>query len=204
MLEPFLAANREDKQDSVRNVKPRAIDMLETSAPDVYELLSKLGGKSFANGLYRVHTFRSSLYWTKQLKKYFPNYPNVYCYGFDWAGCMYCVSQNSAGKKSRKSRLYLFDPADLQVHELQQSVVGFHNEDLVLYRDETLLTKQFRAAKKHCKLITLAFDQCIGYTTSLFLGGRDNVKNRSLWSLEVYWQLQNELFEALAADTEVA
>jgi Domain of unknown function (DUF1851) len=197
MFGPFLAANPEDKEGSVRNVKSRAAHTLETSAPDVHKLLSNLGGKSFTGGLYRVHTFRSSLYWTKQLRDYFPNYPNIYCYGFDWAGCMYAAS-----KKGRTSMLYLFDPADLRVHELQQSVMGIHNEDLVLYRNETLLTKKFKAAMKHCNLTTLAFDECLGYTTSLFLGGKDTVKNRSLWSLEVYWQLQNELFDAVHSPDE--
>lgn len=105
--------------------------------------------------------------------------------------------ENGEGSvQNRKTILYLFDPADLQVHELQQSVEGFHNSDLVRYRNETLLTKHFRAALKHCKLTRLTFDECIAYQTSLFLGGKDKNTNRSLWNLEVYWELQYQLFEA--------
>jgi hypothetical protein len=192
MFEPFLDANPEDRQGSVQNRKMKAVKTLEDNAPEVYTLLSQFGGKSFDSGLYRIHTFSSSLYWTKQLSEYFPNYPNVYTFAFDWAGCIY-----ASGKKGKKTMLYLFDPADLQVHELQQSVTGFHNQDLVLYRDETLLTKKFKTALKRCNLTKLGFNECIAYKTSLFLAGKDTTQNRSLSSLEVYWHMQNELFDAI-------
>lgn len=154
----------------------------------IRELLENEGGMSFDSGLYRLHTISSSAYWTEIASKYFSKYQDCFCcFGFDWLGRQYAMDLKDW------NLIYLFDPSTGEAFELEQSLVDFHNDDLVNYRDETLSSKEFEKWLLEAKK-PLRFDQCVGFKVSLFLGGIDRFENYELADLEVHWELSYQIF----------
>jgi hypothetical protein len=193
-LKDFLYFNRLDSNvafaddDDTNEIK----EFVESDYPSLLPVFEKIGGHSFENGLFRIHTFGSSANWSNLLREYFPECGfNFYCFGYDWMGCMYCFSLDD------EPIVYIFDPADMETREAEATIELFFNVDLVKNRDETLLYKRFNTLRKRFKLEVLAVDKCIGYEESLFLGGEDKDSNFAIADLEVYWELQSKIYRKI-------
>lgn len=157
-------------------------------AHEIMHVLDELGGSSFEDGLYRLHTPHSSCYWTRLVSEYFENYKGrICCFGFDWLGRQYAIDTK------KPDVIYMFDPSTGEDFELGVSFSDFHNDELVKYRDETLSSAEFK--KWLSKSGTpLEFNQCIGFKVSLFMGGIDRIENYDLSDMEVHWELSYQLY----------
>lgn len=156
----------------------------------LYTLLNLHGGKSFNNGLYRVHSFNSSVHWSLIIGEFFPKYQSkVYPFGFDWMGRQFCMST------SNESLLFMLDPATGEDFELQQELNLLHDDDFVNTPEDILASDLFSEVLQHCKLKFIKYNECIGYKIPLFLGGEDSVGNYQKSDLEVYWEIQNQLYK---------
>jgi hypothetical protein len=155
---------------------------------DLKCLLTQYGSKQVDNGLFRIHSLGSSFFWTNISTSYFPKYVNnVYCFGYDWMGRQFGILLETMDV------IFMFDPATGQTMELSQSLEGFFNEDLVEFKDETFGTEYFGSLNY---LIGKGLDskKCIGFAKPLLLGGEDSLSNYELTDMEMYWELNYQIF----------
>lgn len=150
------------------------------------------GGASYDKGIFRIHNKSSSFYWTLIVTEYFPKYKDkICCFAFDWMGRQFAVDLEDENKT------YLFDPATGEDFELEQSLSGFFDEELVDYRDETLIPDDFSFVMDKLGLDILPPSKCIGYTKILFLGGKDDLDNTEVIYMDVYWDLNYKIYSKI-------
>jgi hypothetical protein len=164
---------------------------LEDKLPDpLFTLLELHGGKTFNKGLYRLHTFKSSIQWSLIIGNYFNRYKlKIYSFGFDWMGRQFCMSS------SDDNLLFMFDIAATEYFEHQQDLELLHNDDFVNETDNMLSSDLYSQILKYYNLESIGYNECLGYKIPLFLGGNDSIDNYYLSDTEVYWDLQHQLHE---------
>lgn len=154
------------------------------------ELLLEFGGKSFDNGLYTIHTFEDSLKWTTLLSQYFGKDENSFLsFAHDWMGMQYCVSRNT------NECIYMFDPATLEDFYVDENLIDFHNNILSSSKVNNLASDLFEAALKYLRITGINYHQCLGFKTPLFLNGKEEVSNYEVCDLEVYWDIEYQLYQ---------
>jgi hypothetical protein len=159
---------------------------------DISTFFMNNGGASYDKGIFRIHCKSSSFYWTNIVTEFFPKYKDkICCFGFDWMGRQFALDLKDANKN------YLFDPATGEDFELQQSLNGFFNEELVNYRDDTLVPDDFTFVMHKLGLDILPPDKCIGYKKLLFLGGKDDLDNTEVIDMDVYWDLNYKIYSKI-------
>ena len=160
--------------------------------PDLLAFFANYGGTSYDRGLFRIHSKSSSYYWTKLIIEFFPKYADrICCFGYDWMGRNFAVDLLDPKKN------YLFDPATGEDFELPQSLTGFFNEELVHYKDETLVPDDFNYILNKFKIDLLPTDKCIGYDKLLFLGGEDDLDNMEIIDMDVYWDINYKVYSKI-------
>lgn len=166
------------------------VDIFAFSNPKLEKIFDIYAGCSISRGLFRFHTIGSSSIWTNIITTYFGKYKGlVCCFAFDWMGRQFGISKTG-------EYIYMFDPATGEVLELQEAIDTFLNEDLVKYKNETF----------NCELFTdildlygkdLEFNKCFGFKVLLFLGGKDELKNYEITDMEVYWEMNYQIFNQI-------
>jgi hypothetical protein len=154
------------------------------------ELILEFGGCSFDKALYRVMTPSSTSEWNKTIEYAFPDfYGRVQCFGFDWLGRIFAL--DSGRLEEGYSGVVMFEPGTGQVLEIPCNIVTFHNQELVEYSEEALAVSfRFQWLVRGA---APSYEECIGYRTPLFLGGKDVVDNLEISNLDVYWTLTAQL-----------
>lgn len=163
---------------------------IQTENIELKRLFEECGGYSFRNGLYRVHTSETSMHWASIIGQYFPKYNigKLRPFGYDWMGRQFSI------ELEKKDCIFMFDPSTGEDFELHESVLAFHNEDLVNELDNTLSKNTFLNVKKFLKREEILFNECCGYKIPLFLSGADAIENYEISDIEVYWQIQNQIY----------
>lgn len=147
-----------------------------------------LGGRTFADGLYRTHTEESAAQIGAEIGNAFPEAPpHDIPYGFDWLGRQFCTRTDESG-----STTLMFEPGTGEVLEIPIPFSQIHDGEFVDYADEAL-AQQFFARYLAAGGTAPGLNQCIGYRRPLFLGGEDDVPNLELNDLDVYWTLMGQL-----------
>lgn len=155
---------------------------------DIKILFDDCGGYSFRNGLYRIHNPVSSQYWSILISTYFTGYRKLIPFGFDWMGRQFAIHEN------RKNIILMFDPATGEDFELNQSLISFHNQDLVLEREALLAEQLFEETITSLGIKEVNYNDCIGYKIPLFLNGSDALDNCEISNMEVYWEMQCQIY----------
>lgn len=196
MLEKFsnvfkTTGRIEDEYDIKLKVKAESI--LSEGFKNIERLIRSFGGQSFNHGLYRIHTFSSSLYWTNLTTSYFRKYKGkVYSFGYDWLGRHFLL--DCLAYLKGKDLIYIFDPAEGRAYEIPLSIEQFHEEELIEYTNEALEKETFEEWRNKNDSIDLAFKDCVGYKTPLFLGGEDIIANYEIIDLDVHWEISYQLY----------
>ncbi|MFD2434942.1 T6SS immunity protein Tdi1 domain-containing protein [Mesonia maritima] len=122
----------------------------------------------------------------------FPQYKNkICCFSYDWMGRQFAIDITDPKKN------YLFDAATGEDFELPQTLNGFFNEELVDYRDDTLIPEDFNDILKKLKIDILSPNKCIGYKQLLFLGGEDNLDNTEVIDMDIYWNMNYQIYSKI-------
>jgi hypothetical protein len=152
-------------------------------------LFAECGGASIDKGLYRVHSYSSSIRWSDIIQQYFPDLnKTILPFGYDWIGRQYCIIYGVGNV------LVMFDPATMEYFKMAGDVIDFHNIDLVDDRDATVSENSFLSTISKLKISELNIDQCVGYKVPLFLGGNDDPGNYEVVNIEVYWDIQMQIY----------
>jgi hypothetical protein len=177
---------------SNRTVDLKTVQISKKMPDQLRVLIEANGGATFDNGLYRLHTFSSSYYWESVICNYIAQYKDrVLPFGFDWMGRQFALDLYET------DRILMFDPATAEDFELNESLEMFHNQSLVDEKFDTLADDKFTEILTNLKLEGIGFEQCIGYKKPLFLGGKDSIDNNELVNLEVYWEIQSQIYHQI-------
>ena len=160
---------------------------------ELADFLASYGSRTYNGGLYRTHSLDSAIKWTRLLKEYYPGFKDkIRTFGYDWEGNM--MVQRMEGKESV---VMIFECATGDYFELEQTIKGFHEEDLVAYREDTLHEEKYRLATSFLGIAGIPGEKCIAHKTSLLLGGEDLVENMEVTDLEVIWSLQQQIIDKI-------
>ncbi len=186
MIETFL---HKFKRTSEERIVEQGKDFYKDLPTELFKLIDQCGGVTFNQGLYRIHSFESSIKWALTIADYFNQYQHkIYPFGFDWMGRQFCLGTSG-------DILYMFDPATGQNFELRQTLTLLHNEDFVNDTDDMLSVNLFKRVLAFYKINSIDYDECLGYKIPLFLGGKDEIENYELQNMEVYWHIENQLYK---------
>ncbi len=188
-LDAFLESFRRSGNDDTYLKQYNEAGMSALSnLPELRELFAKLSGASFENGLFKIHTVGSFYLWTEMAFEYFKKYKgNSYCFAFDWVGRQYAVNYSNG-----KTLILMLDPATAEVFELDGDIGSFLSDGIDDFKVDGLELEKFNTLTE--VFPDLKFGQCLGFKKFLFLGGQDEVSNLEVIDMEVYWELNYQIY----------
>lgn len=155
------------------------------------EFLQNNTGKSFSNGLYRIHKVNEINRWNIIVSNAFPEFAeHILCFSYDWLGRHFALDFNRV--ENNEPLILMLEPGTGEAFEISATFGKFHNEELTEYQDATLAVNFFNEWKRETNKILLP-EQCVGYRVPLFLGGEDSLSNLDLYDMEVYWDICGQL-----------
>jgi hypothetical protein len=188
-LNGFLKSFRQTGNDDAYLKQYNEIGLSALSnLPELSELFEKLSGKSFENGLFKIHTIGSFYLWTEMAFEYFKKYKgNSYCFAFDWVGRQYAIHYSKG-----KTLILMLDPATAEVFELEGNIESFLSDGIDDFKIDVLELEKFNTLINVTP--NLRFSQCLGFKKILFLGGKDEINNFEAIDMEVYWELNYQIY----------
>jgi hypothetical protein len=188
----------ESLQEFVASYKPSGVvaeGKLDDDRSGVLEFfLSRFGGLSFNDGIYRMHTRESSERWSQIAASVFSELKlDIGCFGYDWLGRQFALDTT---RKSAKEGMVLMLDVELgQVYSTNRNFIDFHNIELVKKASEFLGESEFREWLNFEKGKPLAWSECVGFQIPLVLGGKDELDNPERCNMEVYWSICAQILD---------
>jgi hypothetical protein len=139
-------------------------------------------GRTFGDGLLRIHTAESAIEANRRCARLIPDSSGmVSCFGFDWMGRDLAVDVRSG----RELSVVMFEPGAAEIAQSDIPFLEFCDiADDAVAPDVFGTWMEVRGSSR-----PLAFSECAGYDVPLFLGGTDDIRNMSRMSVEIYWEL---------------
>jgi hypothetical protein len=164
---------------------------LLSATKETGEFLTKFGGCSFKQGIYRIHLSQDINKWTEIVQQNFPHIDNNFiCFASDWLGRQFALALGMDGDD--KQSVLRFDIGSNLVVKIPTNFEDFHNNELVDYPDDTLEASLF-TDWINTKSIQVKPSQCIGYKHPPFLGGQEEIDNLQIRDIEVYWEILGQI-----------
>jgi len=187
MYERFIAAN-----EPITNLSETREEFNWNVPQSLKDLIYECNSSSIGDGLYRIHSIDSSIHWAVIIEKYYPAYlGKLLPFGYDWLGRQFCIHRD------RADLILMFDPSTAEDFQLEESLLDFHNGDLVSDRESILSDPLFNEVRRFLNFKELLSDECVGYKVPLFLNGKDLNDNREKVKLEVYWEFQCQIYHQI-------
>lgn len=168
-----------------------ASGLAPTSSATVGEWLDLAGGRSFADGLYRVHTRSSARAADALVGHAFQELAGrLACFGYDWLGRQFATDTGRG--TSVDPEVMLLEPGTGEAFEVPVPFSLFHDEELVDFTEEALALSFYEEWRRSGGA-SPGPSECIGYRRPLFLGGEDVVANLEVADLDVHWTIMGQL-----------
>lgn len=155
------------------------------------DLVRKLGGRSFGDGLIRFFTLEEKEKWESIVSDSIPfdAYPYE-LFSFTWDGA--CLG---VGKSEEGSVILLFDGADLRCKPIPMTLADFLNVEIPADCDGYLAAASYREWLDNHP--APGWTECVGHKIPLFLGGKDNFDNMEIIDMEVQWDMTSQIWQAV-------
>lgn len=155
------------------------------------ELMNAAGGRSYSDGLYRIHSPVSARAANVLVTEAFPDFAGrIDCFGYDWLGRQF--SADSRRGSTDDPEVLMFEPGTGEALEIPVAFSRLHNEELVDYAEAALAVGFFDEWRRAGGSVP-SLEECVGYRTPLFLGGVDGIENLEVSDIETYWTLLGQL-----------
>lgn len=155
------------------------------------EWIAATGGRTFARGLYRIHTRESAAAADALVKAAYPEFADlISCFGYDWLGRQFATDR-SRGNRADPEVLML-EPGTGEALEIPSPFSEFHDY-MMVDSYEAVLARSFFVEWLESGGKPLTFTECIGYQQPLFLGGEDTIANLEVSDLDVYWTFMGQI-----------
>ncbi len=185
-----------EKKYTLTNRGVREPETENVDCPEIVrELFKTYGGATFDHGLYRIHDAASSAVAT-QAVTYAYGHPEIplTCFGFDWLGRQFALDRRRGSADDPE--VLLLEPGTGEAFEVPVPYSAFHDYGLTEFRHDSVLPEFFDLWRSEVSNHDLAFENCVGYKTPLFLGGLDETSNLEVIDTEVYWSLAGQMLVA--------
>lgn len=145
------------------------------------EFVAAYGGRTFLNGMYRIHDNKDVEKWNEIIGKAFPKAKgSIQVFGYDWAGRNYAVYDKT-------DTVLLFEPGTGEAFDTGNTFSEFHNMEITLNHEVSLMSEYFRKWKE-ANACDIAHDQCVGYKVPLSSNGKEEIENMEVSDMEAYWE----------------
>lgn len=168
--------------------------VLEDGAADPYDaFIDGLGGRSFGDGVFRVFERSDLERWHRVVSGCFTKLRGEFnLIGYDWMGRCFAVDQRNG---DGKELVVLLEIATLDMYYIGKDVAVFLNEVMPNQSEACLGVGRYREwLEGHAPVGRM---ECGGYRIPLFLGGEDSLENMEVSDMEVYWDMTDQLWEAV-------
>jgi hypothetical protein len=166
-------------------------ELFPDGATGLAELLGEFGGARFNGGLYELFAVEQLARWNAIVGDAFPAFRGrAHVFGRDWLGRAFAL--DSARQPAGEYLTLLLDPGFGEVLEVDATLVGFHNEELVERPEAALESERFRKWAERSDG-AIPHGRCVGYRVPPFLGGKDDLENLEVIDAEVYWVIHGQL-----------
>lgn len=144
------------------------------------EFMAVYGGRTFLNGMYRIHEGRDIEKWNAIIGKAFPRVKgSIQVFGYDWLGRNFAVYDKT-------DTVLLFEPGTREAFGTGATFSEFHNMEIPIDHEVCLMSKYFEMWKEASER-DLAHHECAGCKVSLRLKGREEIENMEVLDMEAYW-----------------
>ena len=151
------------------------------------EFLEYCSGKSFLNGLYRIHNTEDIPKWNDIVGRAFPKFAGkIKTFGYDWLGNHFALDLD-------RNVVLLFEPGAGEVFNVNEDFINFHNKTMTEYTEECLAELFFDDWYEANDKYQLLHNECVGYKVPLFLNGSEELDNLEVSDMEVYWEIMAPL-----------
>lgn len=168
--------------------------VLVDGATDPYDaFIDSLGGRSFGDGVFRVFERGDLERWHRVVSGCFTKLRGEFnLIGYDWMGRCFAVDQRDG---DGKELVVLLEIATLDMYYIGKDVAVFLNEVMPNQSEACLEVGRYREwLEGHAPVGRM---ECVGYKVPLFLGGEDSLENMEVSDMEVYWDMTDQLWEAV-------
>ena len=168
----------------------RCVDMNDRQLRNV---IDGLGGRSFGDGVFRVFERSDLERWHRVVSGCFTKLRGEFnLIGYDWMGRCFAVDQRDG---DGKELVVLLEIATLDMYYIGKDVAVFLNEVMPNQSEACLGVGRYREwLEGHAPVGRM---ECGGYRIPLFLGGEDSLENMEVSDMEVYWDMTDQLWEAV-------
>jgi hypothetical protein len=162
------------------------------ASPVLAEIFDVLGGSTFDDGIYRVHTAESAAVSNELIDAGFKEFGGMTpAFGFDWLGRQFAADLRTP---TNDPPVLMFEPGSGEVLEIPVTTSRFHDYELIESKEAALAARFFEEwSDRNSSSLPVSFDACVGYKVPLFLGGSDTVDNLTVTDLDVYWTIVSQL-----------
>ena len=151
------------------------------------EFLEVYNGKSFLNGLYRIHNLEDREKWNEIIGKTFPPaMGKIMVFGYDWLGRSFAIYNET-------DTVLMFEPETGEAFDTDFNFYDFHNKEIPTNHLVCLASEYYEKWRKANNNYILPHNKCAGYKVPLFLNGKDVVENLEISDMEVYWEIMMPL-----------
>ena len=155
------------------------------------EFLEVYNGKSFLNGLYRIHNLEDREKWNEIIGKTFPPaMGKIMVFGYDWLGRSFAIYNET-------DTVLMFEPGTGEAFDTDFNFYDFHNKEIPTNHLVCLASEYYEKWRKANNNYILPHNKCAGYKVPLFLNGKDVVENLEISDMEVYWEIMMPLINLL-------
>lgn len=154
--------------------------------------MRQFGGRSFGNGLFKVFGDADLEKWHGIAASCFPALRGRFkLFGYDWLGRCFAVDLNEA----HENEVLLLEIGTLEILGIGKDILGFANEEIPTMSEACLASGVYEEWLESNEPVPPL--QCAGYRIPLFLGGEDELSNLEVSDMEVYWDMTDQLWEAV-------
>lgn len=156
------------------------------------EYFDSFGGKQFGKGLFNAIRLEDTGKWEEYIVDAFPRLAGkILPFGYTWDGIFLCVDV-------RDGKIFVCDVGTSECFWLAIALNDFLNKYLAEgYGDF------FNASEYQQWIDTngpLPYGFCAGWRIPLFLSGKDDMGNRELCDMEVYWGITGQIRQQVMGD----
>lgn len=156
------------------------------------DFFDNLGGMQFDDGLFNTIRLEDAGKWEEYLVDAFPKLDGkVLPFGYTWDGVFFSIDL-------RDGKIFVCDVGENSCFWIGISLADFLNECLTDPSMDSLNSAEYRQWKATNGPVPYGF--CAGWRIPLFLSGKDEIENRELSDLEVYWGVFGQIRQQVMGD----